>query len=120
MIVPSNLKRTIDILNSEGCILGLNTDNNGNLYLSSYLKDGSGYVFYSTTESQLKQFLQSKTTIEQIYSASADFSIKYKSRSEVVTSLKEDYQSKLMLGLKYYHDLPNSMKSTEFETKYGN
>ena len=119
MIDPRNLKPIVDILNSEGCILGLKTDPKGNLYLSSFLKDGSGNVYYSTTEAQLKDFIQSKLTIKEIYAESKDFLVKYKFRNQVMTFLKQDFQDSLQCGTEYYIDIPESMKSKEFEKKYG-
>lgn len=119
MIDPRILKPVLDILNSEGCILGLKTDPNGKLYLSSFLKDGSGNVYYSTSEKQLKDFAKSKVTIKEMYNASRDFLVKHKFRNVVKTYLKEDFQENLQCGVDYYKDIPESMKSNEFEKTYG-
>jgi len=119
MIDPRNLKSILDILNSEGTILGLKNDLKGNLYLSSYLKDGSGNVYYSTTEKELKAFVESQMTIKEIYLNSTDFLVKHKFRSEVKTFLKEDFENNLQCGSDLYKDIPESMKSKKFEEKYG-
>lgn len=119
MIDPRNLKPVLDILNSEGCILGLKTDPKGNLYLSSFLKDGSGSVFYSTNLQELKAFLESNLTIKDMYLKSPDFLVKHKLRYDVKTFLKEDFQNDLQCGSDLYKDIPESMKSKEFEKKYG-
>lgn len=119
MTDPRNLKTVCDIINSEGCILGLKIDLKSNLYLSSYLKDGSGNVYYSTTEEQLKSFIESKVTIREIYLDSKDFLVKHKYRTEVKTYLKEDFTDNLQCGEDYYFEIPESMKSKKFENKYG-
>ena len=119
MIDPRNLKTVYDILNSEGCILGLKTDPKGNLYLSSFLKDGSGTVFYSITEKELKAFVESELTIKEMYIKSTDFLVKHKFRNEVKTYLKEDFQNSLQCGTDLYENIPESMKSKKFEQKYG-
>lgn len=119
MIDPKLLKPIVDILNSEGFILRLKTDPKGNLYLSSFLKDGSGNVFYSTNLKELKAFIKSELTIKEMYLRSPDFLIKHKFRNDVKTFLKEDFQNDLECGSDLYKDIPESMKSIEFEKKYG-
>lgn len=119
MIDPKNLKPIMDILNSEGCILGLKSDSKGNLYLSSFLIDGSGIVYYSTTSKELKAFLKSKLTIKDIYLKSPDFLVKRKFKNDVKTYFKEDFQKDLQCGSDLYKDIPESMKSKEFVKKYG-
>tara|TARA_R110002111_G_C5922390_1_gene366020 strand:- start:40 stop:183 length:144 start_codon:yes stop_codon:yes gene_type:complete len=45
--------------------------------------------------------------------------IKHKFRKEVKTYLKEDFLDSLQCGTDFYKDIPESMKSEEFERKYG-
>ena len=116
---PRNLVPVYDILNSEGRILGLNKDPKGNLYLSSSLNNGLGEIFYVTTPSQLKVFIESKLTINEIYNNSKDFLVKFKIRKEIKTYLKEDFIGHLACGADYYNNLPESMKSKEFEQQFG-
>jgi hypothetical protein len=52
MTNPRNLKKEIDILNSEGCILGFYYDEKYNPHFGSFLKDGTGTIFYSVSEIQ--------------------------------------------------------------------
>jgi hypothetical protein len=115
MIEHRSLKPVLDILNYEGCILGLKTDPIGNLYLSSFLKDGSENVFYSTNAKELKAFIESNMTIKDIYLKSPDFLVKFKFRNDVKTFLKEDFQNDLQCGSDLYKDIPESMKSEQFE-----
>jgi len=119
MIAPRNLKKELDILNSEGTILGLYSDPKNNLFLGSFLKDGTGTVFYSVDLDLLKSFSQSEMILSDLYIKSKSFLIKHKFRKEVKTYLKEDFLDSLQCGADFYKDIPESMKSEEFETKYG-
>ena len=94
-------------------------DKKDSLYLGSFLKDGSGTIFYSVTPTYLKDYLQSKITLAGLYKFSKSFLIKHKYRAEQKTYLKEDFINSLQCGADYYKDIPVSMKSKEIEYKYG-
>jgi hypothetical protein len=119
MTDPRNLKKINDILNSEGCILGLYLDPKDNLYFGSYLKDGTGTIFYLVNEVQIKSYLKSKLTLMELYVESKSFLIKHKFRKEVKTYLKEDFLDSIQCGTDFYKDIPKSMKSEVIERKYG-
>ncbi|WP_323027545.1 hypothetical protein [Gelidibacter japonicus] len=119
MIDPRNLKKELDILNSEGTILGLYNDPKNNLFLGAFLKDGTGTVYFSVDIDSLKNYLQSKINLFDLYKTSDSFLIKHKFKKEVKTYLKEDFLDSLQCGTDFYKDIPESMKSVEFERKYG-
>jgi len=119
MIDPRNLKKEGDILNSEGTILGLYLDRKGNLYLSSFLKDGTGIIYYTVDLVLLKDYLQSKITLIDLYKKSSSFLVKHKFRKEIKTYLKQDFIESLQCGNDNYKDIPESMKSKSIEEKYG-
>ena len=119
MTDPRNLKKELDIINSEGCILGLYYDKKNNPHFGSFLKDGTGTVFYSVTELQIKDYLKSKLTLIELFANSQTFLIKHKFRNEIKTYLKEDFSDMLQCGSDYYKDIPVSMKSGKIENKYG-
>ena len=120
MTDPRNLKKISDILNSEGCVLGLFQDPKKNLYLESLLNDGSVRIYYSLDSNQLKDYLKSKITLNELYIQSKSFLVKYQYKKEVKTYLKEDFIDFLQCGADYYKDIPESMKSEEIENKFGN
>ena len=120
MIDVQNLKKIIDVLNAEGTILALHEDPDNNLYLSSFLKDGSGTIYYSITEKQLKHYLHSKLTLNELYQQSPSFLVKYIFQKEVKTFLKQDFLNSLQCGNDYYKNLPKSMRSIEIESKLEN
>ena len=119
MIELKKLIKISDVLNSEGAILSLFKDPNDNFYFGSFLKDGSGTIYYSLNSSQLKDYLQSKITLGELYIQSQSFLVKHKFRKDVKTYLKEDFIDSLQCGADYYKDFPVSMKSKEIENKYG-
>ena len=100
-----DLKKEADILNAEGCILGLYTTPNNKFYLGSLLKDGSGTVFYAVKPNRLKDYLQSQLTIVDLYNLSDSFLVRHKFRKEVKTYLKEDFSDSLKYGTAYYKDI---------------
>lgn len=119
MIDTRNLKKISDILNSEGTILGLYIDTRTNLYLGSFLKDGSGTIFYTVDLTQLKAYLQSKMPLADLYKRSSSFLVQHKFRKETKTYLKQDFLESLQCGNDYYKDISESMKSKDIEDKYG-
>jgi hypothetical protein len=119
MTDPRNLKKISDILNSEGCILGLFHDPKNNLYFGSLVKDGTGTIFYSVNKTQIKDYLNSKLTLTKLYKDSKSFLIKHKFKNEIKTYLKDDFLDRIQCGNDLYEDIQNSMKSKEIEIKYG-
>ena len=119
MIDTKKLNKISDILNSEGGILSLYKDKKDSLYLGSFLKDGSGTIFYSVTPTHLKDYLQSKITLAGLYKSSKSFLIKHKYRAEQKTYLKEEFINDLQCGSDFYKDIPDSMKSESIEKEFG-
>jgi len=119
MINLSELIKEADILNSEGCILGLYKTKERNYYLSSFLSDGTGNVFYSVNLKQLKGYLNSKFTLADLYIKSTSILVKKKNRELEQTFFKNDFIDKIQTGNKRYNTLPSSMKSELIEDKYG-
>jgi len=68
------------------------------------------------------EYFKSRTTITDMYKQSQSFLVKLKFRKQVKTYLKEDFINSLQCGTDLYRDIPKSMKSMkskEFEKKYG-
>ena len=113
------LKKEDDLLNSEGTILGLYKLDT-KLYLGSYLKDGSGMVYYSTELSLLKKYFNSEIRLNQLYSESEDFIVARKYRDEVVSFLKQDLVNLIKCGDKLYSELSDALKNRDYEKRlYG-
>lgn len=76
MIDINDLKKIgQDILNFEGSILALYKDDLGEFYLHSFLNDGTGKVYYRTTEDFLNKFYESEITIRELFMLSLDLKV---------------------------------------------
>ena len=100
-----------DILNSEGMILGLFSDKYKNLFLRSILKDGSGFVFYSSNTEILKKFFASEITLNQVYIQSEDdwITIHYRNRKTDLIK-KTNLVGMIQCGEEKYCDIPKDMR----------
>ena len=113
------LTKQHEILNSEGTILGL-YNIAAQIYLGSYLKDGSGMVYYATTTDLLRKYFNSEIELRHLYSESEDFIVTRKFRNETDSFLKNDLTDLIQCGDKLYLEIPDSMKNLDFEkTFYG-
>lgn len=99
-----------DILNSEGSILALYSRNN-ELYLHSYLNDGSGKVFYKTNLESLINFYNCKISILQLFLFSEDINVLIVSPfSKLILINKNELVNKIHCGADYYNDFPTDTK----------
>lgn len=110
------LKKIDEILNSEGTILGLHSLNK-KLYLSSFLKDGSGTVYYATTKDNLIQYLNGNITLKELYNSSDDFMVVRISGKEMASHLKKDFADVLQCGDQYFSELQDSMRNLKIIDK---
>ena len=106
MVVINNLKKIgKDILNSEGSILALYKDGSGKFYLHSFLNDGSGKVYYRTTEEFLKKFYDFEITIRELFMLSPDLKVVIGSHfSNPIYVKKIDFIDKLHCGYSRYSE----------------
>lgn len=118
MIEINQLQKVGDILNSEGTILGLFKQKSGNLCLSSYLKDGSGEIYYSTDKETLKKYFNSEISLKQVYIESEDFLVSRKFRKETETFIKEDLTDLLQCGDNLFSEISNSMRNDKLAREF--
>jgi hypothetical protein len=111
MIEINQLQKVGDILNSEGTILGLFKQKSGNLFLSSYLKDGSGEIYYSTDKETLKKYFNSVIKLKQVYLDSNDFVVTRKFRNETTSFIKQDLADMIQCGDNLFSEISNSMRN---------
>src|SRR5215471_12470981 len=97
MIDIRNLQKIGDILNSEGSILGLYKRAEA-FFLGSFLADGTGTVYYSTTREKLQQYFHSQVTLQQLYQESDDYFVTKRIRREDSLFLKADFLNRLQCG----------------------
>lgn len=100
-----------DILNCEGSILALYTVDN-ELYLHSFLNDGTGKVFYKTTLENLLNFYGSRVNIWQLLLLSTDENVFIVSNfNQPISVNKNELMNRIHCGSEYYNDFPSSTKS---------
>lgn len=107
--------KKLDILNSEGSVLGLYINDNKDYYFSSILNDGSGTIFYQVTLDLIFKYFHSKYNLKKIVENSPDFIVRHKHRNQELSFLKEDLINQIQSVNSFYCDKPNSMKNPEFE-----
>jgi hypothetical protein len=110
LVETKNLKKITDIINSEGCILGL-YKNGEVLILSSHLMDIGGDVFYTTTGELLRHYLNGDITLNQLFMLSEDILVTRKLASEKTTHVKADLVSRITFGEEYYTNISYGMKN---------
>lgn len=108
MINIKNLKIIGDVLSSEGSILSLFLHNQ-NYYLTSYLSDGSGTIYYSVQLEHLKQYLRSAITLKELYLMSEDVLIVNKFRNVETIHTKEDFVDRVQCGDSYFNKFGDDM-----------
>jgi hypothetical protein len=105
-----NLKNIGDLLNSEGTLLGLH-QNEGELYLSSYLNDKSGTVYYSVDESTLVRYYNNELRLSEMYLTSKDTVVPRCYRTETVYFNKEELTNLISCGDKLFLENSFGMRS---------
>ncbi len=108
----TQLKRLTDILNCEGGILILYKQED-ELYLSSYLTDNSGNVFYRTTADNILNYLKGSITLRELYLLSDDVLVTRKQREESATYIKDDLAHLLQCGNDYYTQISEGLKGKD-------
>jgi hypothetical protein len=120
MIKINQLLKVGDILNSEGTILGLYKNKTGELFLSSYLKDGSGEIYYSSNDKTVLKYLNSEITLKQVYLESEDFIVSRQYKKETVLFVKQDLLELIQFGDKLFSEIPNSMRNDKITIELNN
>ena len=118
MVEINQLKKVDDILNSEGTILRLYAQESGNLFLSSYLKDGSGEIYYSTDKETLKKYFNSEMTLKQVYLESSDSLVTRKFRKETETFIKEDLTDLILCGDSLFSEISSDMRNDKLAREF--
>lgn len=100
-----------DIINSEGSILALYVTD-GQMYLSSFLDDGSGKIYFQVSGFQLCNLFLSNNTIKEIFDESV---IYYCVRTDSSKkSIRNQLREMLTCGEVLMKNLPPSMVDQEW------
>jgi len=107
-----DLKKIDDILNCEGTILGLHKDKaKDKLCLSSFLRDGSGTVYYSVNERTLAKYLNNELRLREVYMASEDTFVLRNSPIEAVYFFKEYLTELITCGERLFQENSDEIKN---------
>lgn len=110
------MKKLVDIINSEGTILGLyqSSSSSKEFYFGSILKDGSGRIFYRVTKKMIKDYHESNITLISVLDKSPDLVVENRFREKSLSYLKDDVKHLIQSGGKFYEEINENMKSKEF------
>lgn len=108
------MKYKKDILNSEGTILGFYKLQD-RLILGSYLTDGTGTIYYSTTKEGLLKYLKSDINLRELYLDGDEFIVSRNLRNDTESYLKQDFENLLQCGKEYYNKLYKGLKNPNIE-----
>ena len=118
MIDPRNLKNKIEILNFEGVVLAVYTHKEtGRLFLANHT-DNLGIVYFEVNNEDIVEYINSKITINEIYSKYNKPLVYTKKRGIKIyhtLSVKPSFT----FGEKLYRQICDSGKNIKFEELYG-
>ncbi|WP_157594939.1 hypothetical protein [Psychroflexus tropicus] len=115
---PRAFKKDLSILNAEGDILRLYTHHSGELYFASRLTNHSGKVFYPVTVALIKDYLQSKLLLRDLFIKSDTEDVKVLLRGDVTTTSKEAVLEHIDCLEDSYQYIAPDMKKKEFEERF--
>lgn len=107
-----NLKKVVDVLNSEGTILGLYKLND-EWYLASHLQGVDGNVYYTVQRDRFYDYLNGELTLRELYLESEDLIVTMKRREGNVSCPKEDLAGNINCGDSYYPTLSSGLKNMD-------
>ena len=110
------LKKECDLLKWKTTILGLYILDS-EVYLGSMLKGGISMVFYPLDYELLRRYFNSEITLYHLYWECADIIVARKYKEEVNYFLKIDMLKLIKWGDKFYAEIPNEFKNSDFEFK---
>lgn len=103
-----------DLINSEGSILAL-CFADGEMYLSSFLNDGSGRIYFQVSSAQLYNLFLSNNTLHELFEQSAIYFCFRNNNFE--KNEKSELRKMLTCGDTLMKNLPDSMVDREWLKK---
>ncbi len=103
------MRKTQELLNAEGTILGL-YEKNGREYLGSYLKDIMGTLFYTFSKDHLQQYYDSKITLMNLFLMSEEYFVEPYRGSGLKEYSKDELAEEIKCGKNFYRGLSSGLK----------
>ena len=113
-----NLKKQLDLINSEGTILGLYHSTNGEIFLSSLMDDTEETIYFKVDDHETKMYVNGYITLQELYNFSNNFFIVTKSGKVKKTYLFKQYECSLKFGNLTYDKISTEMKPTSGLDKF--
>lgn len=107
-----NLKKKLDLINSEGTILGLYLSKNNEYFLGSSITDSNETIYFKVSDHELRMYVNGHITLHELYGFSDNFFIVTKSGSVEKTYIFDQYKCSLTFGSLCYDEIQKDMKPT--------
>ena len=105
-----NLEKTLDLINSEGTILGLYLSKNKKYFLGSKTTDSLETIYFKVTDHELKMYINGYITLNELYGFSDNIFIVTKSGRDKKTYIFDQYSCNLTYGDLSYDQINIDMK----------
>jgi hypothetical protein len=88
-----------DLINSEGTILDLLTDEtNGELYLKGFLDDGSGNIYFKTDRENLQNYLKGNSTLKELVELSPSETFAFSQKQGSIREISKSEALEMPIG----------------------
>ena len=113
-----NLKKHLDLINSEGTILGLYHSIDNEIFVSSLMNDSDETIYFKVDDHELRMYVNGYITLQELYNFSNNFFIVTKSGKVKKTYLFEQYECSLKFGNLVYDEISRKMKPSNGLDKF--
>lgn len=104
------LNKKLDLINSEGTILGLYHSNHNEVFLSSLMNDSDETIYFKVDDHEIRMYVNGYITLQELYNFSNNLFIVTKSGKVKKTYLFEQYECSLKFGNLSYDEISKEMK----------
>ena len=105
-----NLEKKLDLINSEGTILGLFISKNNKYFLGSKMIDSSETIYFRVSDHEIRMYINGHITLHELYGFSDNFFIVTISGSNEKTYIFDQYKCELTFGNMCYDQIQKDMK----------
>lgn len=105
-----DLDKQLDLINSEGTILGLYHSKKNELFLGSLLSNSNETIFFNVDDHDIRMYINGYITLNELYRFSKNFFVVTKLGRLKKTYLFEQYECDLQYGDLCYDQLDSNMK----------
>lgn len=118
VLETSTLHKKLDILNSEGTILGLYSNKDHELILQASIKGERKMIYFTIGRTALQDYATNKITLHELYMRSEDLLVRTLHEKEEEIAFKVNFDGQLQCGNFLYQDLAKGMKNRKFAKEF--